>query len=245
MVTLTPAPPDLRTRGTAASHRSDDLSDNSHRQLIGYIGLAMPLLLIVVAALRPTEGLARWEVLGSISAYYYTGATAVFVGLLVALGLFLLTYRGYANDHRWADRAAAVTAGIAALGVALFPTGAPAPGLELAWWSTATGVIHYASAVVLFAMFAVFSLWLFRLTDGSRPSRGKLRRNRVYLACGLLIVGGMIWAGVAGLRGGSIFVPEAIALVAFAISWLVKGRAHRTIGAAVGAVSDAAGGSTD
>jgi heme A synthase len=237
MVTLTPAPPAAQTHDLAAPHRSDDLSGNAHRQLIGYIGLAMPLLLVLVAGLRPTGVLPRWELLGSISAYYYTGATAVFVGLLVALGLFLLTYRGYANEHHWADRAAAVTAGIAALGVALFPTGAPASELELAWWSRATGVIHYGSAVVLFAMFAVFSLWLFRLTGGKEPSQGKRRRNLIHLVCGIFILVGMIWAGIQGLRQGPIFIPETIALVAFAVSWLVKGQAHRSIGAAVGGVA--------
>jgi hypothetical protein len=51
----------------------------------------------------------------------------------------------------------------------------------------------------------------------------------VYLFCGVVIVASIIWAGVAGLNGRAIFWPESIALVAFAVSWLVKGYALTTI----------------
>lgn len=228
MVTLTRARPES-SRFTPAP-QFDDLSGHAHRQLIGYIGLTMPLLLVLIAALRPIEELARWELMDSISAYYYSGAVAVFVGLLVALALFLFTYRGYENKYHWQDRAAAVTAGFAALGVAFFPTRAPEGVAVPPWWTEAAGVLHYASAIVLFAMFAVFSLWLFRRSgQGGPPDAEKLRRNRVFLGAGLVIVGSMIWAGINGAADRPIFVPESIALIAFAVSWLVKGYALRTI----------------
>lgn len=220
----------LARRKPAARERRDDLSGNTHRQLIGYIGLFLPAILVLVSGVRPTGGLPRWSPLGSLSAYYYSGAAAAFVGLLVALALFLLTYRGYANRLHWADRTAAVVAGVAALGVAGFPTAAPAPPLRPSWWSEWNATVHYGSAVVLFSMFAVFSLWLFRQTPpGETPTSGKRWRNRVYLGCGLAILAGMAWAGLAGRSDASIFVPESLALEAFAVSWLVKGRAGRTI----------------
>ena len=169
-----------------------------------------------------------------MSAYYYTGAVTAFVGLLVALALFLLTYRGYDNRLGWADRTAAVIAGIAALGVAGFPTEAPAGVSPFSWWASWNGVVHYVSAVVLFAMFAVFSLWLFRLSAlGETPDSDKRNRNRIYLGSGIIIVASMAWAGIAGWRDRPIFLPESVALVAFAVSWLVKGRAGRTIVAAI------------
>ena len=83
---------------------------------------------------------------------------------------------------------------------------------------------------VLFGMFAVFALWLFRLPPSGEPvTPDKRRRNRVYLLCGVVIVAAIIWAGVAGLNERPIFWPESIALVAFAVSWLVKGRALTTL----------------
>jgi len=79
-------------------------------------------------------------------------------------------------------------------------------------------------------MFAVFALWLFRITpDGGNAATAKRRRNWVYLTCGIAIVAAMAWAGIAGWTGSSIFLPESLALVAFSVSWLVKGYAHRTI----------------
>ncbi len=191
------------------------------------------MILLLLAGLRPTEGLPRWSPLESVSAYYYTGAVAAFVGLLVALALFLFTYRGYDNKYGRLDRIAAVTAGVAALGVAFFPTHAPPPLTVATWWSPVTGVLHYVFAVILFTMFAVFSLWLFRLTEvGVQPAEDKVHRNRIYMVCGLVIVGSMIWVVVARIDDGDIFVPETVALTAFAVSWLVKGYAHRTIAGA-------------
>jgi succinate dehydrogenase/fumarate reductase cytochrome b subunit len=231
MVTLTRVrsdPSQLNTPEAQTGYQSDDLSDNAHRQLIGYIGLVLPILLILMAMLR--DGMERWRSLESISDYYYTGAVAAFVGMLVALALFLFTYRGYKNKYHWADRAAAITAAVAALGVAFFPTAAPAGVTALSWWSPRTGVLHYVSAVVLFTMFAVFALWIFRITpSGKQASADKWWRNIMYLVCGIAIVASIIWAGIAGLNRRSIFLPESVALVAFAVSWLVKGYAHRTI----------------
>jgi heme A synthase len=172
----------------------------------------------------------RWRSLESISAYYYTGAVAAFVGMLVTIALFLFTYRGYKNKYHWADRAAAITAAFAALGVAFFPTEAPAGVTALSWWSERIGALHYVSAVLLFTMFAVFALWIFRITpSGKQASADKRWRNNVYLVCGIVIIASIIWAGIARLNRRSIFLPESVALVAFAVSWLVKGYAHRTI----------------
>jgi len=231
MVTLTKPRPDPAQHDTSATHpayRKDDRSDHAHRQLIGYIGLVLPLILIFMAVAR--DGVAQWRSLDSISAYYYSGAVAAFVGMLVALSLFLFTYRGYANDYYWADRAASAIAAIAALGVAVFPTAAPPGTQSLSWWTPATGILHYAFAVTLFAMFAVFALWLFRIkAAGEEVTPDKRWRNRVYLLCGIVIVGSIIWAGAAGRNGRPIFWPESIALVAFSVSWLVKGYAYSTI----------------
>src|SRR5207248_3088918 len=157
----------------------------AHRRLIGWIGLVLPALLVVIAIER--DGLARWRSLESISAYYYTGAVAAFVGMLVALALFLVTYRGFDNGYQKADRAVAVAAGVAALALAFFPAAASADVPPLAWWTRATGVIHHIAAVVLFAMFAVFALWRFRLQRDGKTEMGGWR-NKVYLACGLAIV---------------------------------------------------------
>lgn len=211
----------------------DDLSGHGHRQLIGVFGLSLPVLLYVVAAWRPTPGMGRWSPLSSISAYYYSGSIAIFTGILVALALLLVTYRGYANDYRHVDRAVAVFGGIAAFCVAFFPTVAPFDELTLAWWTPRTRTMHYAAAAVLFTTFAVFALVLFPHSD---PSKGKLSlrqklhnpRNWFYYVSGMAIVVCVALTVIAARRDESIFVPEAFALAFFALSWLTKGRADRT-----------------
>jgi hypothetical protein len=77
-----------------AASREDDKSSNAHRQLIGYSGLILPILVWLIAGWRPAEELQHWKLLSSISAYYYTGSVSVFTGILVALGLFLFSYKG-------------------------------------------------------------------------------------------------------------------------------------------------------
>lgn len=216
-----------------AEHEADDRSSHGHRQLVGYLGLFLPLALYVVAAFRAMPNLEHRRPLQSVSAYYYTGASAIFVGVLAALAVCLLTYRGFGRP--WPDRVLAGVAGVAAVGVAVFPTAPPVPALRLGWWVSANDGLHFASAALLLSMFAVFSLWLFRLGKrGEARSADKKRRDMIHLVCGLVIVASLGAAAALGSAGRSIFWPEVVALEAFALSWLVKGRATHTLGAAAG-----------
>jgi hypothetical protein len=212
---------------------SDDLSSHRHRLLIGTLGLALPASLWLLSGLRPTAGLSRWEPLDSVSAYYHTGAVAAFVGVLVALAMFLFTYRGYGNVHNVGDRICAVVSGIAALCVAFFPSDAPEGLPSPPWWSPSMSVIHYVSAAVLFGAFFVFSFFLFPMSDPDRTKPlpwDKRARNVLFRACGVVILACMAWILFrARVTAESIFWPESIALGSFSLSWLVKGRADWTL----------------
>jgi hypothetical protein len=210
----------------------DDRSTYAYRQLIGSLGLLFPFVILLIAHWRPTPVLEHFSILPSVSSYYYTGSVAVFVGILVALGLFLLTYQGYDNKYGRHDRVASRIAGLAAIFVACFPTEAPDASLAPFWWRPATGVIHYSAAVVLFCSFSYFSLFLFTKTKnatGAPLPTEKRARNSIYIFCGILMLACIVWAGIASYRNSPIFLPESIALVAFAFSWLTKGRTERTL----------------
>lgn len=216
----------------------DDLSNHRDRQVIGYLGLALPVLLVLAEWVRPNAVGDRWSGT-SISAYYWTGAVSLFVGILAALSVYLLTYQGYANESQKWDRLTAIIAGVSAAVVALFPTSPPLGISALPWWSPWIGKLHAIAAIALFSMFAVFSLWLFRkTTPGEPPTADKKQRNAIYLLCGIVIVASMAWAVVAGLSDQSIFWPESFALVSFAFSWLTKGRAVRSIKSTLGSAKD-------
>lgn len=204
-----------------------DLSQLAHRRVIGFLGLFLPALLYVIAGLRPTS-LTPWRHLDSLSAYYYSGAVAVLVGVLFALGLFLATYRGYTGDI--ADRVVGLIGGIAAIFVGLFPTDPPRGVSAPVWWTPPTGTVHYAAAITLFVSFILFSLWLFRRSNIPDPRERPLEkriRNGVFLACGAVMVVSVTWAAFALHGDAPIFWPESFAVWAFAISWLVKGEVHR------------------
>jgi hypothetical protein len=213
-----------------ASSAPDDLSSHRHRQLVGALGLLLPLLLWLIAGIRHTEGLAQWIPLDSVSSYYYTGAVSAFVGLLITLACCLFTYEGYANEYGMLDRVAALVAGLAAVGVAFFPAGAPDNLKAPSWWTKSTGMLHYASAVVLFSAFIFFALFLFpkSKSQGKSLPREKRRRNNIYRCCGGAMLLCMVWAGSALVTKGPVFLPESLALVFFATAWLVKGRAGHT-----------------
>jgi hypothetical protein len=210
---------------------SDDLSNRTERILIGVIGLMLPLLLVIITAWRPQVATDRWRLLDSISEYYYSGAVAAFVGLLVTLALFLFSYQGYENSWHKLDIRTARLAASAAVGVAFFPTAAQDPYTAPPWWMSWMKYVHYTSAAALFLSFAFFALFLFRRTDprAGRLSRDKRVRDAIYLACGIIILAAIAWTALNGLANRPIFAPESVALVFFAISWLVKGRAFEAL----------------
>jgi hypothetical protein len=214
---------------TARRDPPKDLSQQAHRRLIGFLGLGLPVLLYVVAALRPTDGQPGLSLLDSVSGYYYTGAVGIFVGILFALSLFLFTYPGY--EGVIADRVVGWLGGASAMGVALFPTASPDGFSAPSWWHPWHRVIHYVSAVLLFVSFILFSIWLFRKSNVPKSQRppDKRRRDAVCLTCGIVMIVCVLWAASALLTDIAIFWPEAIAIVAFAVSWLAKGEAHKIL----------------
>jgi MFS family permease len=204
---------------------ADDVSGHLHRKFIGAAGALLPMLIIVFAARRPTDGLTPGEILGSVSAYYYSGAVVMFVGTLIALAVFMFTYKGYKNEWYNLDRRTALVAGVAAAIVAFYPATPPIPELEPSWWTPRHGKFHYVAAITLFSCFAFYCLVLFRKTaPGTATTKDKDIRNKLYVFAGIGIIACMVWAGWNGWKKESIFIPEAIALELFAFSWLVKGR---------------------
>ena len=209
----------------------DDLSTHLHRQVIGYLGALLPLVLFLLAEWRYTPAMGGpWQPLPSVSAYYYSGASGVFAGVLSALAVYLFTYEGYSNAHYRLDRSAAIIAALAAALVAMFPTSSPWDALRPAWWKDYVGMVHGVAASVLFCCFAFFSLVLFTKSNAPQLSRDKQARNAIYIACGIGILAAIAWAALRTHRGQTIFAQEVMALECFAFSWLAKGRAEWTAG---------------
>jgi hypothetical protein len=190
------------------------------RKAVGIIGCALPFVLAFGKMLLQGSGLQP-----SVSGYYYTDMGNVFVGSLCAIGVFLMSTRGYDRKDEVTGRLACVFA----IGVALFPT---TPYTNPTSQDKVIGALHLSCAALLFLTLAYFCLKLFTKTAPDRiPTRRKLQRNTVYRVCGYTILACILFVGVVALppiktlleRLSPVFWLESGAIVAFGLAWLTKG----------------------
>jgi hypothetical protein len=207
-------------RKQSVSRQHLGLPHPTQRKIIGILGTAYPFILSLGALFLFATGIQN-----SISSYYHTGMQDVFVGILFVIGFFLISYNGY----DLADDIVGYVGGISALGSALFPASS-----HDAAHAVLIGRIHLVFAALFFLSLIYFSLFLFTKTDPSRqPSRKKLHRNKVYKTCGYIMIICLLLIVILHFLPKEIRSPlkayhpefwlETIAVVAFGISWLVKG----------------------
>jgi len=188
------------------------------RRIVGVLGVALPFVLVFGTLLFTFQ----WDLRSSISAYFNSVMGPAFAGVLFVVGWFLFAYKGHdERDDRVGDRAC-----LFAMGVAMFP--------HVSETHTWVPWVHYGSAALLFLTLAYYSYFLFTLTDQEEPGPMKLRRNKIYRACGILIVVfiALIAAyNLANKLSGTTLWPdlrlvfwfETFILWAFGFSWFVKG----------------------
>ena len=185
------------------------------RRAVGILGVLLPVVLIGGKAL-----IQGGPLLNSISDYVYSDMRGVLIGTMAALGVFLLSYRGYG----WVDDVVADVAAVGAIGVALFPT-TPLTG-QPSTAAQAVGLVHIISASLFFAALIIFCLVLFTRGDSAQPTGRKQARNVVYIACGVIMLVCLITIGVVEWVihvGGLVLWLESAAVMAFGVAWLVKG----------------------
>jgi hypothetical protein len=220
-----------RARNRAPSHNPAVLSYYSMRRAVGLMALTLPLALasgsILSMYFGPRHALPRPLFQRSISDYYYTSMHDYIVGCLCAIAAFLACSRGY-DLH---DEIAGYLAGMFTFGVAFFPPVDPRAARYTAV-DVRVGFIHSGFAALMFLSLAYFCLFLFRRSSPEKPlTRRKRHRNRIYGACGLVIVVCIVFM-VSLTVGASLhrrrpspalFWFESLALAAFGVAWLTKG----------------------
>ncbi|MEN8122773.1 MAG: DUF998 domain-containing protein [Bacteroidota bacterium] len=198
---------------------------------IGYLGLLLPFILLIGSI---SCGSCE-EIQSSVSNYYHTNMRDILVGILFAIAMFFISYTGYERK----DDIASNIAAIAMIGVALFPTSVSSNELTYCipnvFDNGIISYIHFTFATILFLTLAYISLGLFTIFEKGKKSKRKETRNKIYKACGITIVVSIIAIAIyvfvlknrfPGLNNFNIiFWFETIALIAFGISWLVKGEA--------------------
>lgn len=208
------------------------------RLALGLLGLALPIILIVGGLYDQPRVGADPRVEPTISDFYHTTYRDIFVGSLCAIGVFLISYRGYRRvEGEWInDDWLATIAGLAAFGLAFFPNeggGEIVVSTFQNWVGTTWAPrLHYGFALIFFLSLAGFCFFKF-------PRSRRTRRCRIYVWCGWGIIAALVATAIAVIFkrwvGGAIgewvtansiiFYLEAIGVWAFAISWIVKSRA--------------------
>ncbi|HEX9971602.1 MAG TPA: DUF998 domain-containing protein, partial [bacterium] len=108
------------------------------RKAVGILAIALPFVLTL-----GTLVLFKTGIQSSISNYYYTGMRDVFVGILCAIGFFMLSYKGY----ELADKIAGNFGCVLAVGVALLPMTPEGPASTIAH---IIGTTHLILAALFF-----------------------------------------------------------------------------------------------
>lgn len=217
-------------------HNELVLSYHRVRRALGLLGFLLPFFLIFGGMLAQTAPQP------SLSDYYHTVQRDIFVGVLFAIGIFLFSYRGYPKsaDELLSDDWITTIAGLGAFGVALFPNENPAQLISSPWHVVfglyPTAVLHYVSAFVFLLSLAY--ICLVKFTRGAN-----LVRRRIYLACGWTVIAMTVatfvasWFKVMGpalpqrlvVEYNLVLWVESVAVWAFSVSWMVKGKAERLI----------------
>jgi hypothetical protein len=191
------------------------------RTAIGWVGTLLPVVLIAGDAAFSSGPLPN-----SFSDYYYTPMRNIMVGSLCVLGAFLLVYDVGVPVYRWMTN----VAGVGVLGVAFLP-GSP----EIAHLSTSqevVGNVHVVFASIAFVALAA-TMWCFARpdSDGQDAAPPSPTAATFYKASSGVMLGFVVLSGVAILLPQSVqdstlllFIFEALAIMTFGISWLVKGR---------------------
>jgi hypothetical protein len=177
------------------------------RLAMGVIALSLPLLVTFISAQK----------LESISASYYTDSRNIFVGLMFVVAAFLFAYNGWTTLQAFSSKFAALGAAM----VALFPTSCKLCGPSL------HSTLHALGAALLFGILAYFCLGPFREKTKGQGGK-KALRSKIYLVCGLLIIGAMLTVILIPDQIKEeyriVFWGEAVALSAFGVAWIVAGK---------------------
>ncbi len=207
------------------------------RRNLGIIGISLAPLLII---------LNNFQILPSISHYYYSNANVLFIGLLIAYGLYLFSYRGYKKDKEKMDfindNWITNLAGVLIILVAFIPTKAdnqlintyhlfnPPRGHN----NSTLNTIHLVCAGCFLMIMAYLSYFRFTRSDNHEKSKNELtlknRRNKLYKISGILVALSLLFILFFDFLCNQPFseyivlIGEAVALFSFGISWLVKSK---------------------
>lgn len=186
------------------------------RIMIGVLGMLLPWLVALITLSWPQ----------SISITYYSiFAVGTFMVVLGSAGILLINYKGYEKI----DDISATIAGVFGILICLFPmTYLPDPSAKtgvLHLPSNISNIFHCISAVGFFGVLAFMSFFLFTKTSGKITPQKKIK-NVIYRICGVGMLASFLLFFLNFIPNFECYnltwIIEAIALLFFGTSWIVK-----------------------
>jgi hypothetical protein len=180
------------------------ITPNGLHLIIGICGISLPLILFAGVGFNLME---------SISAYYYTEMRWFFVGFFITLGWLLIAYRGFPGSY---DDIASTFAGVCAISIAIFPSSPPGQPRNIVAW------LHEIF-IILFLLAMIFMAWfLFTLNFKEVWNRRIYKSVAIGMFACLI---GIIFFGLLVtdyIIKSNVFWFETIAFNLFGIAWLTK-----------------------
>jgi hypothetical protein len=198
------------------------------RTFVGVLGIALPVVVIVVA----TAAFGERSIRPSLSGYYYSGARDIFVAILSATGVFFI---GYVLAEKSLENTLSGVAGVSALVIAIFPTRRPSKAIPLTplqklLHEHTVEIIHYVSSATFIVALTGIS-FLYGWRERHRPRRDRQKRSpvfwgRYHFVCAGLLALSLVWIAATvgvGRPPHARLIGEWVSAWSFGASWLMKG----------------------
>jgi hypothetical protein len=202
------------------------------RNLIGYCGMILPVLLVLTTTKVPSDKFIE----SSFSDYYYTSSGDVLVSFLCIISAFLFIYKGYDIKENILSTLAGICGFIAAFSPTAtdalrqsFSVHTPLPDVPLIFGFERHSIV----AGIFFIILGFISLCCFVQNNINRQItvRNK-KRNNIFKICGWIMLICVLvmtiyfvsdrFSKIFG-KTPFIFIMETVATWAFGISWLTIG----------------------
>ena len=238
-MTGTPAPsghPPVTTQAVPTTAGQSVISYFYLRRAIGILGVLMPAAVWFIGYLDHLDP----QVYDTISSHYYSRARDVFVGIMALIGVLVFFYH---SPIRWENTVARIT-GIAGVFIGILPMD-PTGKMRGYMDHTLFEHLHRYPVIAFFAGGLYLVAFSFRRTTTIQehdhqkievtspfPGVKKSRRNHWYTACAAVMTVSLallITALLNGWTGAPKYVPESLAIISFAVAWLVKGQTWRAV----------------
>jgi hypothetical protein len=209
----------------------------SLRRLIGSLGIALPLILLIASLTKDSE------ILPSVSHYFHSSMKIIFTGILFSIATFLWTY----NGEDFGEKVICKIASILAVLIAVVPTknrinleeGIPytiadfskfeCPSIPRKDW---VGYWHLIFAALFFVTLFIL-IWFKFIPHEKKSTEPNQKMIRIYKVCGIGMLISILLVPLVKILNLNFtsfpptFCLEMLALLFFGFAWLVKGETIR------------------